>query len=255
MVSLPLPSLGEASTGPNSARTRILIADETSLDCQLLKTALMRSRFRFDVVACATSCSEILKCLSTFTIDVAVVNENLSDGPLLGFQALNELQAAFPSVRTIFMLKAAQRELVVDAFRAGAKGVLCGTEPIRILCKCIQTVHKGQIWADSNQLQFILDALIRSTPLRVINSNGRFLLTEREDEVANLVAEGLSNREIAQKLSVAQHTVSNYLFRVYEKLGISSRVELVLYLMQKTRRPKGDPAGRRTFRLDRKSVV
>ena len=60
----------------------------------------------------------------------------------------------------------------------------------------------------------------------------RSLLAKREEEVANLVAEGLTNRDIAQKLALSEHTVSNYLFRIYEKLGISGRVELVLYIVR-----------------------
>jgi DNA-binding NarL/FixJ family response regulator len=63
-------------------------------------------------------------------------------------------------------------------------------------------------------------------------SNGHRLLGRREEEVARLVAEGMANREIAEKLHLSEHTVSNYLFRIYEKLGISSRVELVLYVLR-----------------------
>jgi DNA-binding CsgD family transcriptional regulator len=63
-------------------------------------------------------------------------------------------------------------------------------------------------------------------------SSGRTLLTKREDDVVNLVVDGLSNRETAQKLGLTEHTVSNYLFRIYEKLGISTRVELVLYALR-----------------------
>ena len=206
------------------------------MGCQLLKSALTRSRFRFEVVACATSCPEIVKSMSARPVDVVLVSESLQGGPFAGFQALNELQAAFPAVRVIILLKSAPRDLVVDAFRAGVEGVICRTEPIQVLCKCIQTVHKGQIWANSHQLHFILEALMISTPLRMVNSGGRYLLAPRENEVANLVAEGMTNREIAQKLGVAEHTVSNCLFRMYEKLGISSRVELVLYLLKQGRR-------------------
>jgi len=68
--------------------------------------------------------------------------------------------------------------------------------------------------------------------LHVTSATGRRLLAKREEEVVNLVAEGLTNRDIAQKLGISEHTVSNYLFRVYEKLGISSRVELVLYVLR-----------------------
>lgn len=206
------------------------------MGCQLLKNALSRFRFRFEVVACATSCFEIVEYVSKNPLDIALVSESLDGGLFAGFQALNELQTSFPNVRVIMLLKSSPRDLVVDAFRAGAKGVVCRTEPLRLLCKCIQTVHKGQVWANSHQLHFVLEALMTSTPLRVIDSKGRYLLAHREDEVANLVAEGMTNREVAQKLGVAEHTVGNYLFRIYEKLGISSRVELVLYVLKQSRR-------------------
>jgi len=130
------------------------------------------------------------------------------------------------------LLKLASRDLVIDAFRAGAAGVFCRTEPVRALSKCIQVVHTGQIWANTDHLHFILEALISATPLRVIDSRGRYLLAPKENEVANLVAEGLTNRDVAKKLGVGEHTVSNYLFRIYEKLGISSRVELALYVVR-----------------------
>ncbi len=206
------------------------------MGCQLLKNELKRCRFRFEVVACATSCSEITECMIAGAVDVALVGERLHGGAFEGFQALSELQRSFPAVRVIMLLMSATRELVVDAFRAGAKGVVCRNEPIGLLGKCIQTVHKGQIWANSHQLHFILEALMTSTPLRLVNSKGRYLLAHRENEVANLVAEGMTNPQIAQKLGVSEHTVSNYLFRIYEKLGISSRVELVLYVFKQGRR-------------------
>jgi len=155
----------------------------------------------------------------------------LQDGPFAGFQALKELHTAFPAVRIILLLTSAPRELVVDAFRAGAEGVVCRTEPIEAICKCVQAVHQGQIWANSAQLHFVLEALVSAAPLRVTGSKGRYLLTKKEDEVAGLVAEGMTNREVAQKLGVTEHTVSNYLFRIYEKLGVSTRVELALYVI------------------------
>ena len=223
-------SPSRAHPATSALRMRVLIADETTMGCQLLKTALARSRFRFDVVTCATSCSEIAECMQAGPVDVAVVSQNLQGGPFAGFQALNELQTSFPSVRAIILLNSSARDLVIDAFRAGAEGVVCRTESIAVLCKCIQMVHKGQIWANSHQLHFILETLMSSTPLRVISSRGRCVLAEREHEVAHLVAEGLTNREIAQKLGVAEKIVRNHLFRIYDKLNISSRVELGLYL-------------------------
>jgi len=229
--SAALPSSGDPLEVSRAHRVRVLIADETPLSCQLLKDALTRSRFRFEVVACATSRSELVRSLNEFPTDVTLVSATLQDGPFAGFQALKELHTAFPAVRIILLLTSAPRELVVDAFRAGAEGVVCRTEPIEAICKCVQAVHQGQIWANSAQLHFVLEALVSAAPLRVTGSKGRYLLTKKEDEVAGLVAEGMTNREVAQKLGVTEHTVSNYLFRIYEKLGVSTRVELALYVI------------------------
>ena len=215
-----------------SQRINILLADETPMGCQLLKNALVRSSSRFRVVECATSRAEIIQALSTRQVDVALVSEALEDGPLVGFQILSELRESFPKARLILLLKTASRELVVDAFRGGAKGVFCKSEPIQALRKSIQAVHKGQIWANSHQLHLILEALVTAAPLRTKSLPKPSPLAKREDEVASLVAEGLSNREVGQKLGLSEHTVSNYLFRIYEKLGVSGRVELVLYILK-----------------------
>jgi two-component system, NarL family, nitrate/nitrite response regulator NarL len=233
-MATPTPSVPlRVEVSPiRSPRINILIADETPMSCQLLKNALMHSRFPFEVVACATSRSEIMKCMSAGSIAVALVSESLKDGPLAGFQVLTDLRTSFPATRVIALLKSALNDMVVDAFRAGAKGVFCRTEPVEALCKCIRVVHSGQIWINSQQLNFIVEALVNAAPLRLTDAKGRYLLAKREAEVAYLVAEGLSNRDVAQKLGLSEHTVGNYLFRIYDKLGISSRVELVLYVIR-----------------------
>jgi DNA-binding NarL/FixJ family response regulator len=209
-----------------------LLADETAMGCQLLKNALTHSSARFRVVECATNREEVIEALRTNEVDVALLSEDLADGAGVGFRALSELSASFPKTRLILLLKSGSEELVVDAFRGGAKGVFCKSEPIQSLRKSIQAVHKGQVWANSHQLHLILEALVSASPLRSKTLPKAAFLAKREDEVAGLVAEGLSNREIAERLGLTEHTVSNYLFRIYEKLGISGRVELVLYILK-----------------------
>ena len=86
-------------------------------------------------------------------------------------------------------------------------------------------------------MEFVLDALTQARPLRVVNPEGLNLLSKREEEVMRLVAEGLGNREISELLALSEHTVKNYLFRIFDKLGISNRVELVLYAVSD---PKGN---------------
>ncbi len=210
----------------------VLIADDSRMGCQLLKNELERSRHRFEVVACSVNRAEILSALGQNGVDVALISENLQDGPFMGFEVLREVRFYHPKTHIIMLLKNSSRDLIIDAFRGGAKGVFCRTEPVEELCKCIHVVQKGQVWANSTELKFLLDALANASPLRVVNSQGLNLLAKREDQVASHVAEGLTNKEIAQKLGLSEHTVSNYLFRIYNKLGISSRVELVLYVLK-----------------------
>ena len=226
----------QKSPSARAARINILLADETRMGCQLLKNALTRSTPRFRVMECATNRAEIIRALGSGEVDVALVSADLADGPLVGFHILSELRTSFPKTRPILLLKSGSEDLVVDAFRGGAKGVFCKSEPIQALRKSIKAVYKGQVWANSRQLHMILEALVSTSPLRARNLAKPAILAKREDEVASLVTEGLSNREIAEKLGLTEHTVSNYLFRIYEKLGISGRVELVLYIL-KQRQP------------------
>jgi two-component system nitrate/nitrite response regulator NarL len=211
----------------------LLIADGSSMDCQLLKSALSRSRSPFRVVGCAVSQADIIRSMNSDPPDIALISESLQDGPLSGFGVLSELHHSFPKASVIVLLKSAGEDLIVDAFRAGARGVFCRAEPLHDLCKCINAVNQGQIWANSKQLRSVLDAFATAAPLHLVNSQGRVLLTKREIDVVKLVVNGHTNRDVAQKLGLTEHTVSNYLFRIYEKLGISSRVELVLYSLKR----------------------
>lgn len=95
---------------------------------------------------------------------------------------------------------------------------------MQALRKCVEPIHQGQIWANSQQLQYVFDTFASAPPLRV-----GWHRPKRERDVVKVVANGLSNRSVAEELGLGEHTVSNYLFRIYEKLGISSRVELVFY--------------------------
>jgi len=225
---------GSEHTQADRRAIDLLIADDSSMDCQLLKSALTRSRSPFRIVGCAVSRADILRSMNSHPPDIALISESLQDGPFTGFGVLSELHSSFPKTSVVVLLKSASDDLIVDAFGAGARGVFCRAEPVHALSKCINAVHQGQIWANSQQLRSVLDAFASAAPLRLANSHGRVLLTKREIDVVKLVVDGHTNRAVGQKLGLTEHTVSNYLFRIYEKLGISSRVELVLYSLKRT---------------------
>src|ERR1700694_966570 len=225
MLAEPLSSVSRRSV-------RVLIALGSPMDCQLLLTASKRSRQLLNVVACAVSRADILHCFSRGNVDVALINADLEDGRMSGLELLPEIHASHQRTPIIMLFDSWHDDLILHAFRAGAKGVFCRSEKkLDMLWKCIAAVHEGQVWANSEQLQLLLSSLKKATPIKAASS-GLNLLATRATEVANLVALGLPNKEIALKLDITEHTVSNYLFNIYNKLGISSRVDLVLYLMK-----------------------
>lgn len=213
---------------PESSQSiRVLAADSTRMNSQLLANALVRDK-RFFLLEGEPTAAAILAATSMERPDVVLLSPKLEDNASLGFQVARQLVAADPQTRIVMLLDARERGSVVEAFRTGARGVFCRTESLKSLSKCIRCVNSGQVWANSNELRFLLDALSQAISTRIVGAAG-VSLSKREQDVVNCVAEGLSNREIAHRLTLTEHTVKNYLFRIFDKLGVSSRVEVVLY--------------------------
>jgi DNA-binding NarL/FixJ family response regulator len=180
------------------------------------------------VVASATDVTEVLGSYEAATPDICIVGANLKDGVSSGFRATRELKNQFPEARVVLLLDAEQSQTVVDAFRAGATGVFSREEPFEVLCKCIRKVHDGQLWISNRQVQYLVDSL-KDPQLTITDAKGTQLLTKREQGLVHLVAEGRTNKEISRELNLSEHTVRNYLFRIFNKLGTSTRLELALY--------------------------
>jgi DNA-binding NarL/FixJ family response regulator len=221
-----------------------LAADSTSMGTQLLVGALTRDS-QFHMIESASNDAAVLQLLKREKPQVAVVSAKLGEDRG-SFELVREIRSQSATTRVIVLLDASERGTVLEAFRAGAHGVFCRTEPFRLLGKCIQCVHQGQVWASSSELHFVLEALAKPAFLN-LQANGGSLLSVRETDVVRCVAEGLTNREIAQRLKLTEHTVKNYLFRIFDKLGVSSRVEVVLYALGNGGpRTSAAPNGRRS---------
>jgi two-component system nitrate/nitrite response regulator NarL len=215
---------------PIGGSISVLIADADRMSANLIADGVTRGRSDIAVVAVSSTADETLRELEKNQPDIALINAHLEDGQLRGYHVLPYLQLLAPNTTAIMLIPGSERDLVVDAFRGGARGVFCRLESIKLLSKCIRTVHEGQIWADTRNLAFILEFLTELKPLRLVKPGGGMTrLTPREGEVVHLLAEGLSTREIGQKLGLTEHTIRNYLSAIYDKVGVSSRVELALY--------------------------
>jgi DNA-binding NarL/FixJ family response regulator len=158
--------------------------------------------------------------------------------------------AANAETRLVVLIDRSEPDLVVQVFRAGATGVFSRSESqFGLLCKCVLCVHRGQIWANTGQLKSLVDALTQMPFVRVVDSDGANLLTKREEDLVRLVADGLSNRDIARKLNLSEHTVKNYVFRIFDKVGVSNRVELVLYALSNSRRAEASTSSNHAPKL------
>lgn len=224
------------SSAATSEAISVLIADSNRMQAQLLISALRRHP-EFRINACPMDTASILQAVTSKVPRVALLSLNPPAKISETVATLRRFHLSHPDIPKILLVESCDRELVVSAFRSGARGIFSITDAnLRLLCKCLIRVAAGQIWANTEQLGHILDLISEVPSLRVLNTRGTRLLTPREEQVVALVAEGLGNRQIASELNLSEHTIKKYLFRIFEKLGISTRVELVLYAVN-----NGDP--------------
>jgi DNA-binding NarL/FixJ family response regulator len=219
---------------PNALR--VLVADSNRMQSQLLVGALRR-RPEFHITTCRMDSFSILQAVTSTAPRLALLCLSHSAKIEESIATLRHFHGANPEVSKVLLLEACDRELAVSAFRSGVRGIFTITDSsLRLLCRCLLCVAAGQVWANTEQLNYLVDSISAVPSVRVINAGGHALLTPREEQVVALVAEGLSNRQIARELKLSEHTIKKYLFRIFEKLGVSSRVELVLYAVN-----NGDP--------------
>jgi DNA-binding NarL/FixJ family response regulator len=188
------------------------------------------------VVASAANSQKLLEAAGRVSIDVAVISLALDEKPGRGLDVLRQMRALHPDIKGVILLESSRAQDVLDCFRAGARGIFSKNDRLESLCKCIHRVYEGQIWARSVELGVVLEALANSPVLHATNHKGMDLLSSREREVIQYVASGMTNPEIAQALGLSRHTVKNYLFRIFDKVGVSSRTELICHTMNRGKR-------------------
>jgi DNA-binding NarL/FixJ family response regulator len=212
------------------APINVLVVAPDNMTAELLTNAFSRGRNNFAVTTLIGASHSVIDKLVRFKSDVALISDELEDGGQAGFKILQKLRGSHQNTAAIMLLKCSKPDSVIEAFREGARGVFYRNASLKALSKCIRTVHLGQIWVGNEDLEHLVGALHRAKPLQISAVDGTPLLTGREEDVVRLVADGMKNRDIAEKLDVTEHSIRNYLYRIFEKLGVSTRVELILYV-------------------------
>ena len=205
----------------------VVISDRDAMSSALLASALTRDQ---RCQASAVRSAELIQYLAKCEINVAVIGADLAFRSGSGLDLAEEVGRHFPNVLLVILLNETTQEAVVRAFRAGARGVFSREQPIAEFLDCADHVRKGYIWAGAQESQLLLQAF-RSVPMPGIQAGSNIPeLTSRELQVVQCAAKGKTNKAIASELGLSEHTIKNYLFRSFEKLGVSSRVELLFYL-------------------------
>ncbi len=204
--------------------TRILLADDHTLMRQGLRH-ILESRDEFDIVAEASSGIEAIEAARQHKPDVAVVDVAMKE--MNGIEATSQILKYSPNTAVLILSMYSDERYVLRAVKAGARGYLLKNSAGDELIEAIHAVEKGQAFFSPAVAEIFHDGLARLKDLR--NAQDRFdLLTDRERQIYQLLAEGNSNKDIANRLNLSLHTVETHRWRIMEKLDLHSTAELVL---------------------------
>ena len=216
-------------------RLRIAIVGQDTMSSGLLATMIKRE-LNCEAIGCRPS--ELVALIGKSTMDVVVINADINAKSGAGYELAATVSEEYPDVRLVMLISEPSREATISALRAGACGIFNRQEPSSQFVDCIKHVRDGSIWAGPMETRFLLDALKELPALGVFSGDPSLSLSARELQVVRYAASGKTNREIAVELRLSEHTIKNYLFRAFDKLGVSSRGQLLFYLATKTNNAK-----------------
>jgi two-component system nitrate/nitrite response regulator NarL len=206
---------------------RAAIVDRDSMSSGLLADSLARN---LGCNAVAVRPSDLLQLVGTHSVDLVAISADFSARSGIGFDLARAVSAAHPEVAIVVMLDKPCQKSVLHAFRSGARGLFCRQQSMSDFLDCVESVRKGRIWAGGEETSFLLNAF-KSIPAPIeLRDGDASVLTVRESQVVRHAATGKTNKMIANEMHLSEHTIKNYLFRAFEKLGVSSRVELLFHL-------------------------
>lgn len=210
----------------DSRKTRILIADDHTIFRDGLRR-LLESEPEFQVVGEAADGAEAVQLVQQLKPDILLLDLAMPRMP--GIETLRELASQGANVRVILLTAAIEKRQIVEALQTGARGVIMKDAATQLLLKGIRTVMGGQFWvgreAVADMVSYLRDKAAQQPP----SPAKQYGLTKRELEILSTIVSGLSNKEIAQKFSLSEDTVKHHLTNIFDKVGVSSRLELALF--------------------------
>jgi DNA-binding NarL/FixJ family response regulator len=206
---------------------RVMMADDHVVFRQGVRK-LLEGEDDISIVGEASNGNECIAMMAKLRPDIVLLDLNMPGKN--GLAVLEEANFDSLPTRAIVLTAAEGHRDSVRAMRLGARGIVLKRSASDLLVKSIRRVHGGEIWLDNHITAEVMKAFANS-------SNGgpqreKPLLSEREKQVVHLVAEGYRNKEIGGKLSISEQTVKNHLHNIFDKLGVSDRLELALHAIR-----------------------
>ena len=231
--AMPDPDPELPSTAPvKDEFIRIVIADDHPIFRDGLRKLLSLEE-DFRVVAEARDGKEVLEVLEEHQPDILLLDLKMPG--LDGLTALQKLQNSRTKTKVIVLTASEDKNQFVQAMKFGTCGIVLKQTATELLIKSIRKVHAGEIWLDSHTTAAVMrqfSSPMDSAPLGN-RDRDRSPLSQREREIVVLVAQGFKNKEMAEKMFISEQTVKNHLHNIFDKLGVSDRLELALYAIHK----------------------
>jgi two-component system nitrate/nitrite response regulator NarL len=210
----------------------IVIADDHPIFRDGLRR-LLEAEPGLKVIGEACDGAEAVRMVRELRPDILLLDLAMPRHP--GLEALRDLGSGQQSVRVILLTAAAEKQQIVEALQLGARGVVLKDSATQLLLKSIQTVMSGEYWVGresvSNLVQY-LRTMVASSGEEARKK--KFGLTPRELEIVSAVVAGYANKEIAHYFKISEDTVKHHLSNIFDKLGVSTRLELALFAVNQS---------------------
>ena len=208
---------------------RILIAEHQIMFRETLRSLIEQDK-GMQIVGEAGSGREALEQAAELRPDVVLIEITLPDQPVS--ETLVGLARVHPPARAIIIDGISDRRQVFESLKHGARGILPRQTTPQMLFKSIRAVAAGEYWVGHQSVADLIDYVrAAESPKNAAERNGRQHLTARESDIADAVVEGLTNKDIAAKLGISEETVKHHLTSIFDKTGVSNRLELALHIM------------------------
>jgi two-component system, NarL family, nitrate/nitrite response regulator NarL len=211
---------------------RIVIADDHPIFRDGLRK-LLSLEDDFDVCGEARDGNEVIDVVRQTEPDVLLLDLRMPG--MDGLTVLQTLKSSGTKTRIIILTASEDKNEFVQAMKLGCSGIVLKQTATELLYKSIRKVFAGEIWLDSHTTAAVMRQFASPGRMAATDRKGRERspLSQREREIVALVAQGFKNKEIAEKIFISEQTVKNHLHNIFDKLGVSDRLELALYAIHK----------------------